>query len=237
MLYWRIMKTVTPILISLAVLSLLAGCSTSGKEAKQAAPPTSVVQSGGTSAGNGSTQAGTAQSSANSSSTSNSATDNASTGSVSSGTSSDSATHSTSGNAATQEGSTQAGNYVVTKEVFNRTFNEVDQVIADLNKIISEEDYEAWKGYLTDDYIRTMSDPAKLAELSQSPILKRNNIVLKSLRDYFHYVVVPSRSNLRLDDLVFIDENTVEAIMVVRGQRAILYQLEKRDGKWKIGLS
>jgi hypothetical protein len=81
-----------------------------------------------------------------------------------------------------------------------------------------------------------MSMPSTLQKLSDSPILKRNNIVLKSLDDYFQYVVAPSRSNARLDDLVFLDKNTVEAIMVVRGQRVILYQLENRDGKWKIGL-
>ncbi len=124
----------------------------------------------------------------------------------------------------------------VSKEVYSKTFSAVEKVIEDLNKIISARNFEAWKSYLTPQYTEEMSMPSTLQKLSDSPILKRNNIVLKSLDDYFQYVVAPSRSNARLDDLVFLDKNTVEAIMVVRGQRVILYQLENRDGKWKIGL-
>ncbi|WP_455381979.1 hypothetical protein [Salinispira pacifica] len=124
----------------------------------------------------------------------------------------------------------------VSQEVYSKTFDEVEKVIKELNSIISDGDFSAWTSYLTRQYVEEMSKPSTLKAVSESPILKRNNIVLHSLEDYFHYVVVPSRSNARLDDLVFLDENTVEAIMIVRGQRVILYQLEKRDGKWKIGL-
>jgi len=124
----------------------------------------------------------------------------------------------------------------VSQEVYSKTFDEVEKVIKELNTIISNGNFGAWTSYLTRQYVDEMSRPATLEALSQSPILKRNNIVLNSLEDYFRFVVVPSRSNARLDDLVFLDKNTVEAIMIVRSQRVILYQLEKRDGKWKIGL-
>lgn len=124
----------------------------------------------------------------------------------------------------------------VSKEVYSKTFEAVEKVINELNTIISNGNFRAWTSYLTQQYVQEMSKPSTLQALSRSPILKRNNIVLTSLEDYFSHVVVPSRSNARLDDLVFLDENTVEAVMVVRGQRVILYQLEKRDGKWKIGL-
>ncbi len=124
----------------------------------------------------------------------------------------------------------------MSQEVYSKTFDEVEKVIKELNTIISNGNFGAWTSYLTRQYVDEMSRPATLEALSQSPILKRNNIVLNSLEDYFRFVVVPSRSNARLDDLVFLDKNTVEAIMIVRSQRVILYQLEKRDGKWKIGL-
>jgi len=124
----------------------------------------------------------------------------------------------------------------VSKEVYAKTFSEVEKVIKDLNTIISNQEYDAWVSYLTPEYRRQMSSPANLDELSSMPLLKRNNIVLSSLQDYFTWVVVPSRSHVRLDDLVFLNENTVDAIMHVRGQSVILYRLEKRNGAWKIGL-
>ena len=65
----------------------------------------------------------------------------------------------------------------------------------------------------------------------------KNNIVLKSLEDYFNFVVVPSRANLRLDDLVFLKETEVEAIMVVGNRRVTLYRLIKIGDQWLIGLS
>lgn len=124
--------------------------------------------------------------------------------------------------------------FEVSEEVYEQTFEEVEQTIARLNTIIQERDFEAWKSYLTEEYEQEYSDPETLAEWSESPLLQRNEITLTSLEDYFTYVVVPSRSNARLDDLEFVDENTVQAYMNVRGRRALLYLLEKQDGVWKI---
>ena len=124
--------------------------------------------------------------------------------------------------------------FEVTEEVYEQTFEEVEQTIARLNTIIQQRDFQAWKSYLTDEYEQEYSDPETLAEWSESPLLQRNEITLRSLEDFFTYVVVPSRSNARLDDLEFVDENTVEAYMNVRGRRALLYLLENEDGVWKI---
>ena len=124
--------------------------------------------------------------------------------------------------------------FEVTEELYEQTFEEVEQVILRLNSIISEGDFAAWTGYLTPEYIEAITSPAHLAELNASPLLQRNNIVLEDLEDYFEYVVVPSRANLRLDDLEFIDDNTVQAIMIVRDRRAILYLLRRIDGAWRI---
>ncbi|MFP4329451.1 MAG: hypothetical protein ACLFP6_01910 [Spirochaetaceae bacterium] len=124
--------------------------------------------------------------------------------------------------------------FEVTEEIYDQTFDEVEQTISRLNTIIQQRDYEAWRDYLTDKYVEENSEPEALAEWSESPLLQRNDITLESLEDYFLYVVVPSRSNVRLDDLEFVDENTVEAYMNVRGRRALLYLLEEQDGTWKI---
>lgn len=122
----------------------------------------------------------------------------------------------------------------VSDELYEQTFTEVEQTIAELNEIIADQNFNRWQEYLTEDYRRTYSNPEVLAESSQSAVLVRNNIELESLQDYFRYVVVPSRANARLDDLVFVDEQTVEAIMEVRGQRYLLYLLKKVDNRWKL---
>ena len=126
--------------------------------------------------------------------------------------------------------------FVVTEEVYVKTFDEVEKTIGILNEIIRDRDFEHWKRYLTQTYIDEFSDPETLRARSQSPILQRNNIVLRSLEDYFNWVVAPSRANARLDDLEFVNDDTVIAIMVVQGQPVILYQLKNTDGVWKIDL-
>jgi hypothetical protein len=122
----------------------------------------------------------------------------------------------------------------VTEELYDQTFDEVGETIAELNQIIANEDFARWQTYLTDDYRRTYSDPNVLAESSQSAVLRRNNIRLETLEDYFRFVVVPSRANVRLDDILFTDESTVEAIMEVEGERYLLYNLTKSGDRWKI---
>jgi hypothetical protein len=122
----------------------------------------------------------------------------------------------------------------VSEELYDRTFEEVQKTIQELNRIIAERNFQAWQRYLTDAYRRTYSNQTVLQQSSQSAVLERNNIELNTLEDYFRYVVVPSRANARLDDLVFVDENTVEAIMEVGGQRYLLYLLKKVDNRWKI---
>jgi hypothetical protein len=125
----------------------------------------------------------------------------------------------------------------VSKEVFNQTFTEVELLIKTLNNLIKARDYLGWTKYLSKDYTAQMSKLDYLRQLNQSAMLQRNNIVLKSLQDYFLNVVVPSRANLRLDDLVFLSENVVEAIMIVGNRRVTVYRLIKVDNQWMIGLS
>jgi hypothetical protein len=122
----------------------------------------------------------------------------------------------------------------VPDEVYNQAFAEVEAIIDDLNRIISQRQFETWKTYLTERYIEYYSDPEVLDELSREPILAQNRIRLNSLRDYFRNVVVPSRARVRLDDLIFYSDTLVEAKMEIRGVRATLYVLRKIDGEWKI---
>ena len=126
--------------------------------------------------------------------------------------------------------------FTVTQEVFQETFTNIEALITQLNGIILAKDYLTWTSFLTREYINTYSSQEKLYEISQQPILKKYGIRLRSLEDYFHYVVVPSRSDARLDDLIFIDDTHIQAIMLINDKRSILYSLEKIDNQWKIGI-
>jgi len=125
----------------------------------------------------------------------------------------------------------------VSAEVFNKTFSEVEKLIFELNDLIRKRNYDAWVDHLGEEYLQTMSDPRTLREISERPTLKRQNIQLRTLKDYFNSVVVPSRANIRLDDLVFLSETEVEAIMIVGNRRITVYRLIKQGDQWIIGLS
>lgn len=123
----------------------------------------------------------------------------------------------------------------ITREVYDTTKGEVQTLIETLNQIIRDKDYESWVQYLSPEYMSMLSDPDFLKSTSESSRLKNQNIVLKSLKDYFLYVVVPSRANDRVDDIEFIGQNRVKAYTITsKGQRLRLYELEKTAENWNI---
>lgn len=123
----------------------------------------------------------------------------------------------------------------VSQEVFTQTFSQVELLIKSLNDIIRRKDFPAWTRFLAPGYAERVTQADFLQQLNQSAILQKNNVTVKTLEDYFAYVVVPSRANLRLDDLVFLKETEVEAIMVVGNRRVTLYRLIKIGEQWMIG--
>lgn len=124
--------------------------------------------------------------------------------------------------------------FEVSETIYKETFNEIEELIKTLNKIIVSRNFSKWKKHLSPDYIKVMSDPAVLLKYSEQPILKKYNIQLKSLKDYFEYVVVPSRSNVTVDEIKFLDENRLIAYMIRKEIKTIIYQLEKKNDTWVI---
>jgi hypothetical protein len=125
----------------------------------------------------------------------------------------------------------------VTAEVKTATFVDVRTLIEQLNNIIRHQDYDAWTSHLTAEYIAFYSDPAILAKYSEYPVIKRSGIKLRTLKDYFINVVYPSRQDDKVDDIEFVGENLIKAIVVSpKGDRNILYMLEKHGDAWKIGI-
>jgi len=69
--------------------------------------------------------------------------------------------------------------------------------------------------------------------------MKSRRIVLRVPEDYFQYVVVPSRADLRVDDIEFIGSNRVKAFTLTTNKageevRLRLYDLEKVGNSWTI---
>jgi len=123
----------------------------------------------------------------------------------------------------------------VSVEVKQATLGDIKIFIDGLNTIIQNRDYERWYANLTDEYRSYYTKAEVLAELSEIFVIKRQGIVLRSLRDYFTYVVYPSRQNDKVDEIEFIDQNLIRAFTYsARGDKLVLYTLEKIDNTWKI---
>jgi hypothetical protein len=128
----------------------------------------------------------------------------------------------------------------ISMEVFNSTKEEMQGLIEEINQVIRAKDYNTWISYLAEDFIQTINSQDYLAELSRtSGGLKSRNIILKSPQDYFTYVVVPSRENVRvdphLDDIEFLSQNRVKAFTInARKQRLRLFEFIKIGNSWKI---
>ncbi len=121
----------------------------------------------------------------------------------------------------------------ITKQTFRITKSEIELVVDDLNKITYTKDYSRWLTYLSDEYRSNFSDPAVLEKVSVS--LPTKGIKLSGLKDYFTYVFVPSRQNMRVDDITFVSPTRVYVIMdLAKDSPAAIYILEKINGGWKL---
>lgn len=125
--------------------------------------------------------------------------------------------------------------FVVSEELYNMTFTEVETLVMKLNEIIKQRNLDEWLTYLTAEYIERTSSLEFLRAATQSAILKKDKITLKNLKDYFTYVVVPSRIQAQLEDLVFLDASHVKAMAVIGGNPVVLYLLVRTDDRWMIG--
>jgi hypothetical protein len=127
----------------------------------------------------------------------------------------------------------------ISREQYDSTMVEVKRFIEDLNRTISNKNYNSWRTVLSQEYFNEISSQKFLNEMSEQPAMKTQKIVLKTPQDYFNYVVVPSRANSRADDIEFIDRNRVKVYTFNTNrqgeeQRLRLYDLEKIANSWKI---
>jgi hypothetical protein len=138
----------------------------------------------------------------------------------------------------------------ISDAVFQSTKREITAFINELNGIIRARNYSAWVAHLSDSYFLDINSKKFLEEKTEE-LYRRDQVVaqnlgkdpnfvekriLRTARNYFDYVVVPSRANDRLDDIGFLSETRVRAYTVDerRGQRLVLYDLAYINHKWLI---
>jgi hypothetical protein len=123
----------------------------------------------------------------------------------------------------------------ISQKTKDNTKIEIQQLIQQLDAIIRAKNYNAWVSYLSPDYFAVISSAEYLDKISQSAILVKQKIVLKSAQDYFFNVVVPSRAYDRVDEIEFESPTRVKAFTVsAKGERLRLYDLERTGNEWKI---
>jgi hypothetical protein len=127
----------------------------------------------------------------------------------------------------------------ISQAQYAATREEVQKFIEQQNKLIRERNFDAWKASLSPEYFAEISSKENLKRISEQPGMKTRKIILRTAQDYFDYVVVPSRADLRVDEIEFISVNRVKAFTITTNkagaeQRLRLYDLEKIGNSWTI---
>lgn len=120
----------------------------------------------------------------------------------------------------------------ITKETYDQTKTEMEKIVEKLNRITAAKDYTQWITFLSKEYQQQYSQALTLKKVSEALPVK--GIKLKSLRDYFMYVFVPSRQNVRVDDIQFVSPTRVDVIMKQANVSLLVYGLENVDDNWKL---
>ena len=132
------------------------------------------------------------------------------------------------------------GTYPVTQETYDQTMIEVQAFIESLNRTIRRSDFSGWRNACSEEYFRYVSSREFLdLTYSKSSKLQRTMPRLRDVNAYFSEVVVPSRTNSRVDEITFEAEDRVKAWWLYPKDRNTsiwmeLYNLIRIGDEWKI---
>ncbi len=129
---------------------------------------------------------------------------------------------------AVKESEAEEEEFIVTEELYNKTFDDIEAIINELNEVIQNKEYEKWLKYLTEEYIKKTSKSEYLGKWFKDPDKR-------TLKKFFTEVVVPTRSKVKLDEIEFLDDNSVYAYIIHKEEKYLLYYLVKIEEEWKIG--
>lgn len=102
---------------------------------------------------------------------------------------------------------------------------------------IIEGDFDGWYNSLSRNYRAFIENPDELLKMSKkSAYLKRKKITLRSAKDYFDYIVIPSREGIALRYVNFhrIDEKNIKVNCVLDGNTNFVYDFVYENESWKL---
>jgi len=111
---------------------------------------------------------------------------------------------------------------------------ELEALVLRINSDIASGEYEKWLLYLSSDYMDNYNSREILSGISLSPRLGTRGMVLTDLKDYYEWVVMPSRHDAKLESIEIATEKRAIAYSMYKGSKARLYELEKIHGEWRI---
>ncbi len=135
---------------------------------------------------------------------------------------------------AVRERAVQAPGRELTQLTENTIYDELRLFAGYVHERIAAQDFYTWKELLTDAYIAHYDDNEYLAQLSQRQVLRNQGVTLRTLRDYFDYVVVESRTDTAVDAVEVLDTDQALAYTEIEGERVVLMLAVVENGRWKI---
>lgn len=127
------------------------------------------------------------------------------------------------------------GDKAISIDAFQEDKKDIMNIIDDLNDVMKNKDYNTWLNYISDGSKEYWSNPANLASVANRLPIK--GIKIKSLRDYFIFVFIPSRANSKVEEIRYISPVLVKAVEPKENEDLIYYIFEKsKNDGWKIKL-
>lgn len=142
---------------------------------------------------------------------------------------------------ADDEYSRSVGGIAVDRDTFVDDKGKILQIIASLDGIMKNLDYNAWLSYVEPasiDYWKLRKNLQKAEK--RLPI---KGIKLKDLQDYFRQVFVPARKGRTVTEIRYISDSYIKAVQVqerepgeVEDHVTVYYYFNKNNGKWMVHL-
>ncbi len=129
------------------------------------------------------------------------------------------------------------GEISVSKSTFEMDKKEISKKVSELNVIMREANYQRWLSYIDDESIKYWSSQKNLSMASQKLPKSLKGFKLRSLEEYFKFVFIPSRTGRNIDEIRYINENSINAVQIKEdGSPIIYYTFIKVNGRWLVEL-
>ena len=123
----------------------------------------------------------------------------------------------------------------VSKDTFEADRKDILSLIESLDAVMARKDFNRWKTFVEPSSLAYWQNPRNLAKASSRLPVK--GITIRTLEDYFNYVFIPSRKGRVVDQIRYINSESVKAIQVTKENSVIVYyNFIKTGGRWLIHL-